>query len=143
AFLQIFPYTSFICPNSAMFFRKTVVFTTFSQLLPAACRMAVRFFSTCSVCASIPPSIRFPVAGSNATWPEINTNPFALIACEYGPIALGAWVVETTSRVKPLMKPLFFNPDPAKRERDHYCDPDSIGTTRPDASCPCNSDDEL
>ena len=36
AFLQVFPYTSFICPNSDMFFRNTVVFTTFSQLLPAA-----------------------------------------------------------------------------------------------------------
>jgi hypothetical protein len=27
----------------------------------------------------------------------------ALIACEYGPIALGALGVETTSRVKPLI----------------------------------------
>src|SRR4029077_8242717 len=105
AFLQTFPYTSFICPNSDMFFRNTVVFTTFSQLLPAACRMADKFWSTRSVCASIPPSIKLPVAGSNATWPEINTKPFALMACEYGPIALGALGVETTSRVKPLMDP--------------------------------------
>jgi hypothetical protein len=36
AFLQTFPYTSFIFPNSDMCFRNTVVFTTFSQLLPAA-----------------------------------------------------------------------------------------------------------
>src|SRR5260370_38401916 len=49
------------------------------------------------------PEIRLPVAGSNATWPEMNTKPFALIACEYGPIALGALGVETASRVKVLM----------------------------------------
>src|SRR6476660_7396919 len=104
-----------------MFLRNTVVFTTFSQLVPAASRIAERFLSTCSVCASMPPWIRFPVAGSSATWPEMKTNPFALIACEYGPIALGALGVETTSRVKPLMDPLFCHPDPAKRERDLYC----------------------
>jgi hypothetical protein len=37
------------------------------------------------------------------TCPEIKTNPLALIACEYGPIALGALGVETTSLVKPLI----------------------------------------
>src|SRR5437588_2416981 len=105
AFLQVFPYTSFICPNSDMLFRKTVVFTTFSQLLPAACRIAERFFNTCSVCSSIQPSIMFPVSGSMGICPEIKRNPLALMACEYGPIALGALGVETTSRVKPLMKP--------------------------------------
>src|SRR6266404_5254125 len=68
--------------------------------------MAVRFLSTCSVCASMPPVIRLPVAGSSGICPEINTKPFALMACEYGPMACGALEVETTSRVKPLMNVL-------------------------------------
>jgi hypothetical protein len=32
-------------------------------------------------------------------WPDANTNPFALIACEYGPIASGAslvWIISFT-----------------------------------------------
>src|SRR5260221_14309362 len=65
--------------------------------------MAARFFSTCSVCCSIPPLMMLPVVGSIGTCPEIKTNPLALIACEYGPMAPGALRVETTSRVK-LMK---------------------------------------
>jgi hypothetical protein len=36
--------------------------------------------------------------------PEIKRNPLALIACEYGPIALGALGVETTSRLKLLIE---------------------------------------
>src|ERR1700739_988221 len=36
--------------------------------------------------------------------PEIKRNPLALIACEYGPIALGALGVETTSRVTLLIE---------------------------------------
>src|SRR6516225_8882959 len=86
-----------------MFFKKTVVLTTFSQLLPAAWRIAVRLFSTRSVCSAMPPEIRLPVAGSNATWPEMKTNPLALMACEYGPMAFGAWGVETGSRVEVIM----------------------------------------
>src|SRR5215469_8302220 len=65
--------------------------------------MAVRLFSTLSVWASMPPVMRLPVAGSKATCPETNTKPWALMACEYGPMALGALVVETASRVKPLI----------------------------------------
>src|SRR5260370_15485530 len=103
--LQNFPYTSFISPNSVMFLRYTVVLTTFSQLLPAACKIALRFFSTCSVCCSMPPEMTLPVAGSKATWPEMKTKPLALMACEYGPMALGALGVETASRVKPLLTP--------------------------------------
>src|SRR5579859_122051 len=84
--------------NSDMFLRYTVVFTTFSRPVPAACRMACRFLSTRSVCSAIPPLTTFPVAGSMATCPETNTMPAALIACEYGPIACGASFVAMTSR---------------------------------------------
>src|SRR5579864_2830609 len=86
-----------------MFFRYTVVLTTFSQLLPAALKIADRFLSTCSVCCSMPPATRLPVAGSSATCPEINRNPLALMACEYGPIGVGALGDKTTSRVNVLM----------------------------------------
>src|SRR5205807_1995 len=65
--------------------------------------MAERFFMTCSVCCSMPPVIRFPVAGSKATCPEINKNPLALMPWEYGPMALGALGVKTTSRDCPLI----------------------------------------
>src|SRR5258708_13393001 len=65
--------------------------------------MAERFFSTCSVCCSMPPSIRLPVAGSKGTCPEIKTNPLVLMACEYGPIGLGALGLKTMSRVKLMM----------------------------------------
>src|ERR1700733_7574936 len=41
------------------------------------------------------------VVGSVGICPETNTNPLALIACEYGPIACGASFVEITSRMKP------------------------------------------
>src|SRR6185312_14240213 len=73
--------------------------------------MAGKFFRTCSVCCSMPPVIRFPVAGSKATWPEIKTNPLALMAWEYGPIALGALGVETTSRVKLINASCFSRPE--------------------------------
>src|SRR5205085_5336098 len=86
-----------------MFLRYTVVFTTLSQPLPAACKMAERFFMTCSVCLSTPPLIRLPLAGSKQTWPEIKSKPLALMAWEYGPIALGALGVEIASRDCPLI----------------------------------------
>jgi hypothetical protein len=34
------------------------------------------------------------VAGSSATWPEVKSRSPTRTACEYGPIALGACVVE-------------------------------------------------
>src|SRR5262249_58954249 len=45
----------------------------------------------------MPPWINSPVAGSSGIWPEAKTRPFALIACEYGPIAFGAPSVWTGS----------------------------------------------
>src|SRR5262245_22646464 len=38
----------------------------------------------------MPPSTIRIVAGSRGIWPEANMKPFALIACEYGPMACGA-----------------------------------------------------
>src|SRR5260370_42086298 len=60
--------------------------------------MASMFLSTRSVCSAMPPEVTFPVAGSMATFPETNTIPAALMACEYGPIACGASLVAITSR---------------------------------------------
>src|SRR5215470_15276045 len=38
----------------------------------------------------MPPSTIRIVAGSRGIWPEAKMKPFALIACEYGPMACGA-----------------------------------------------------
>src|SRR5579863_7002720 len=79
-----------------MSFRKTVTFTAFSSDDPAASAIALRFSSTRAVCFATSPSTNCPVAGSNATCPDKNTNPPALIACEYGPIAFGPFSVAIT-----------------------------------------------
>src|SRR2546422_18193 len=78
--LKYFPYTSFIAVKSLIFFRNTVERTTFSSPLPDAFKIADRFCSTRSVCAATSPLITCWVAGSIATCPETNTNPFARMA---------------------------------------------------------------
>src|SRR5512146_1862155 len=78
--------------------RNTVVFTTFANEVPAASRMALRFCSTRRVCAGTSPSISLLTAGSIGVCPAQNTRPFTRIACEYGPIALGASSVLMTVR---------------------------------------------
>jgi hypothetical protein len=35
-----------------------------------------------------------------AIWPDVKMNPLALTACEYGPMAWGASLVEMISRIK-------------------------------------------
>src|SRR4051794_2053082 len=70
--------------KSSRFWRKTVVFTSRSRPVPASSRIARRFENTCSVCSSIEPPWSSLCSGFSASWPETNTNPFALIACEYG-----------------------------------------------------------
>src|SRR5438034_5155866 len=87
--LKYFPYTSFIAAKSLIFFRNTVARTTFSRLLPAAFRMPARFRIARSVCAATSPAMNCWFAGSIATCPDTKINPFARIACEYGPIACG------------------------------------------------------
>src|SRR5438067_1399956 len=68
--LKYFPYTSFIAARSLIFFR-----------------MPARFFIARSVCAATSPAMNCWFAGSIATCPDTKMNPFARIACEYGPIA--------------------------------------------------------
>src|SRR5512133_3474833 len=63
--------------------RKTVVLTRLSRPLPALSRMARRFRKICSVCSTIPPSMRSSPDFSPSC-PETNTKPPARIACEYG-----------------------------------------------------------
>ena len=41
------------------------------------------------------PSAMVPVEGLIGSCPETNTNPLADIPCEYGPIAAGAFLVDT------------------------------------------------
>ena len=56
---------------------------------------------TCCVCALMSPGTRSFSPGRNESWPETNTKPFALIACEYGAPwnGAGAASVRTTSFV--------------------------------------------
>src|SRR5271165_934377 len=84
-----------------MFLRKTVVFTARSSDVPAAFKIPERFCNARSVCWATSPLTTCCVAGSSATCPETNTNPLALMACEYGPIALGPSLVAITSRMRP------------------------------------------
>src|SRR5258708_2716277 len=87
--------------KSFMFLRNTVERTTLPSPLPAASKISDTLRSTRSVCAPTSPATTCCVDGSMAICPDVKTNPFALTACEYGPIAWGASLVETTSRMKP------------------------------------------
>src|SRR5215469_11448591 len=82
-----------------MLFRNTPQRTTFPSPLPAASRISERFRRTRSVCTAASPVTTCCVAGSMATCPETKTNPLALMACEYGPMACGAYLVEMISRI--------------------------------------------
>src|SRR3989338_386442 len=76
-----------------MFERYTVVFTTCESDEPAVSKTALRLFKTCRVWALILSSASAPSFESGIC-PEQKTKPFAFTACEYGPIAEGAfWVV--------------------------------------------------
>src|SRR5277367_2290417 len=84
-----------------MSFRNTPKRTARSREEPAACTMTFKFSMMHSVCCAASPVSALPVVGSNAVWPETNTNPLALMACEYGPIALGPLSVKITSLTAP------------------------------------------
>ena len=60
---------------------------------PAASHMLLRFLITWVVSSSIDPSTRFPVFGSKGICPDIKIRSRVLTACEYGPIAWGAFCV--------------------------------------------------
>lgn len=68
-------------PSSTTDRQLTVVFTTLSKELPLASTTALKFLSTCVICASNPPSTTSIEVGVSGMHPETNTNPFALMAC--------------------------------------------------------------
>src|SRR5580658_6871126 len=84
-----------------MSFRNTPRRTARSSDDPAACTMAFKFSMMHSACCAASPVSALPVFGSNAVWPETNMNPLALMACEYGPMALGPFSVKITSLTTP------------------------------------------
>src|ERR1700684_1262223 len=80
-----------------MSFRNTPSRTARSSEEPAACTMAFRFSMMRSACCAASPVSALPVVGSNAVWPDTNMNPLALMACEYGAMALGPFSVKINS----------------------------------------------
>ena len=88
-------YTSLIAPKSFISLINTVVLTTLSMLVPAASNRLERLVNACFACATEPSGIS-PVAGTTGIIPEVYTIPFTSIACEYGPIAAGAFSVAIT-----------------------------------------------
>src|SRR6267143_4903179 len=85
-------------PKSFMSLRNTEHRTTLSSEVPAACSTSLILSRTRRVWVLMSWPTICPVRGSNAVCPETKTNPFALIACEYGPMACGAASVLTMSR---------------------------------------------
>ena len=79
---KLLAYSALKASKSPMSARKQVVFTTWSQLLPASFRMASMFAITRAVWAWIPPSTSLPVAAVRmAIWPEVYRRPKARFAC--------------------------------------------------------------
>jgi len=77
-----------------MSFKKTVVLSTWLLSEPAALTTARRLSSARCAWASTPPSTHCIVLGSNGMQPDTKARPLCTTACEYGPIALGAFGVE-------------------------------------------------
>src|SRR5207253_7251572 len=73
-----------------------VALTTLSNPTPAAARTAPRFSITRSVCARMSPGTNCCVAGSSGICPLVKMKSPSEMACEYGPIAFGAFSVEIT-----------------------------------------------
>src|SRR5436190_24334410 len=88
-----------MAPKSSRFWRKTVVLTIRSSELPAASRIARRFANACSVWSAMSPGTSSFSPGFSASWPETNTRPFALIACEYGAPWKGAGAASVRTAV--------------------------------------------
>jgi hypothetical protein len=97
-----FLYAPFTVEKSSIFFKKTVHLTILSIPLPASSRIAAIFRSAWAACGAAALSTNFPVDGSFPTCPEIKTNPFAMIAWEYGATGAGAFFVCTTFFFKSL-----------------------------------------
>ena len=86
-------YTALNSAKSPMSARKQVVFKTEPKSVPAASRITPTFLQDCSAWVSIVSPETAPVAGSTGIWPEINYIFPETLACEYGPIAAGAFAV--------------------------------------------------
>ncbi len=61
------------------------------------------FLSARAACSAAVTPSSSPVAGSMPSWPETNTNPFALTAWLYAPSAAGASMVVTACRFSYMM----------------------------------------
>ena len=73
--------------------RKQVVFTTLSNEVPLASRIAPTLATLWRACSSMVAPAISPVAGSMGIWPEVNSRFPTDTACEYGPMAAGAFSV--------------------------------------------------
>ena len=65
------------------------------MLVPAASSRFERFVRACFACSFDPSGIS-PVEGTTGITPDVYTIPLTSIACEYGPIAAGAFSVLIT-----------------------------------------------
>lgn len=65
------------------------------MLEPASYTTVLRFFITCRVCSSIPPSTICPVSGFRGICPEMKATPLNTLPTLYGPMALGPFSVLT------------------------------------------------
>ena len=86
-------YTSLTVAKCDISDKKIVVLATCEKFNPASCKMASRFFMTCSVSSAIVVASIFPFDGLMAIWPEINNRPLAITDWLYGPMGAGAFSV--------------------------------------------------
>src|SRR5258707_1354213 len=63
-------------------------------LEPAASRIVLTFFRTCSVCA-VTSGATVPVAGSRPAWPDTKMRLPTIIPGEYGPTGVGRFLLVT------------------------------------------------
>ena len=77
-----------------MSFKKQVVFTTSPKQYPASSQNCFNVFHYLYSLYGISLSTALPVEGLTGICPETNKNGPATTACEYGPIAWGAFFVE-------------------------------------------------
>src|SRR6266478_1074864 len=84
---------SLTCPNLERSVRNSVSLTTSASEPPEARATASRLRKACRAWAPKSSPASDCVAGSSPIWPDRNTTSPVLTACEYGPIAAGAFGV--------------------------------------------------